>query len=375
MNETPPPTRLVTALIYHHAGHFDALLLDLLPKLDEARRRGWLLGVAWQRHWLRGPHLKLHCHVAGASEPQLHTLIEGQVGRYFRHQEAGAPLSQDAYRQRYAAVAALELVADPLSTLAPDRSIVWETFAQREQMFGSPALATLARDFMLEGHDIFAALLREGAAASGRGALLYAVARTMMAFPQGFEDVAGAASCFRSHAEGFLHAFPGKTPLREQFLKRRRQAQPQLEAALAEALDPDARLQPWIELVRTYARRAELEFRRGATLPTIADFQRLEAALPTEVRPERSTFRGYSPVHTALEDPDSALSRQFRSGAMQARRFTANLMYDRFTALGLTSGERYMLCYLTAHTLETHYHGSDWWSRHQLSEQHVGAAS
>ncbi len=362
----------ISLKLHHHGNDKDRLTLELLPVLERAQRQGGLIGYFVQRHWWRGPHVRFNLRFADRAAWRIwREPLENAARDALQAYPSSQALSETEYLNRYAPVAALELTDKTLTPLEADNSWRWAAFTMREVMYGSAELAALSRDLLLETQPLFDSLLKR--TVGDRRVRLFALVELMLHHVAAFDDPAVAALSFRSHAEAYFHLAGDDGALRTRFSDLHATHAGAFADAYTKALEArgSACLERWTTAVRRARQSAMTAFREGrARLPTRDDFLRMQADLPAGVEPA-SSVHSLGPRHQALLDPNSDLSRKLARPEMQAIRLVTNLLYDRFTALGVTVRERFLLCTLAALTVEGRHAPAAVWTPGSRSHEAV----
>ncbi|MFE3880652.1 thiopeptide maturation pyridine synthase [Kitasatospora sp. NPDC059146] len=323
----------------------DALLLDAVRPLF-AELADVIEQPYFQRHWRRGPHVRLNFRTTDSAwRGTVQPAAEQRLAAFLRRSPSTAVLDEARETVGHARRAALLDERGPLSPWYPDNTLQSEPYEDRRHVLGSPRLAEL---------------LDEGHAASSRLALpvLEHVRRTghsrlrpalwlMFAFAHtSLPPVSRGFMSFASHAEGFFAQCAEPDDVRAAFEARFQQLRGELGddlAAVLDTLDGTGRL-PFVTEFAGYVRD-----RKAAALPLLEggliDLDHA-ARTPLLAEPRLGELLGL------LLGNASYRSEVMSTTWFRGHRLAINQLYTHLDRLGLSMTQRFLLCYLTARTVE-----------------------
>ncbi|MFI6498956.1 thiopeptide maturation pyridine synthase [Nonomuraea typhae] len=330
---------------YHDAARHDAVILDLLrPLLADLP----VAGGYFERHWLRGPHLRLHV-LASRHDwiTEIQPAVERRTRAYLTAHPSTMAVDERAAVAQHRLLAALEHESGPLSPWIADNTVTFPSYPWRLDVHGTRAQAELLAAFHTEATGPVLKLLDRIREGTGRPGICLTL-MLALAHAQCPPVTRGAIS-YRSHAEYFLanSTDPERTRagFEAKYAAHRDALVARLDAVLAVFDDRadagTAFLKSWIPLWQRYRERGarlietgviELEPRgvRASSGPRVSAFQRtLEAEGIWERLRQAPWFLAY--------------------------RLLLNNTYLQLGRLGCTPVERYLLCHLAGRTVEDRF--------------------
>lgn len=342
----------------HYHDDSDALLLDgvrpMLRQVAEAVDTSFFL-----RHWRLGPHLRLNvlCQPHALTDvvrPAVHDIVGGALAR----RPSRAALVPEEHLELHRRLALLEVEPGPLMPWRPDNSIHEQAHDARVSTVGSQDEADLLAGFYADTNDLVFDGLERIAAGDQRLAiafdLMIATAHALSGLP-----LSQAFVSFHSHAEGFLHSPLGARGQRERWAAHYRAHSDALAdrlRTLVATVDRDlgvagspssvgSMAASWVARLRPYRARAARHVLDGR----ITD----DPILPEESRALYADLDA-SPFHRRLLATPGW--QRFRdSDGFALYRLMLNSTYLHLSRLGVAPEERFLLCYLAAHTVEDYY--------------------
>lgn len=334
----------------------DSLLLDgIVPAVKALQQSDIISSYYCQRHWLHGPHLRVNVHFTSPSaQVSGGALLKTDVQRYLSAYPSTTELHEDQYLKRYTAIAAMEIVDEPLMPLSSNNSCQWGDHQMRTVMYGTAPGAKLCRLFLTDAQPLINQLLERSRSQPNKK--LFSMARLMMAFAASFDNITEAALSFRSHAEGYFYSVPNSEVLRQRFDAAYQTHASGLQSVLEGILtgnEKDTPVKEWAELLKHYQTVMFKAIQDGILrLPTRDEFAALKARLPQTTKSALKLEPRISPYHISVLDPNSELSRKLRQPETQVRALLVNLMYSKLTLVGIRPLERMFLCDLVGRAFE-----------------------
>ncbi len=330
-----------TIHVHYHDEDVDPLLLHGVRPLF-ADLTGQVAALSWTRHWLRGPHLRLN--VRADEHLVRHVVFPAArevVGGWLRAHPSTRRLDPAALLAEHRAMAAHEKEPGPLTPLRANNSLHLGRYDRRVAVLGTEEMADLLADFYADTTALSFAVVEAAPAAKRLMTAFDLVVATAHALSGG--GIGEAVVSLRSHAEAFLHGSPEHEALRDGWDRHHRRHADVLGvrlAAVVAALDEDRDLVPfvrdWTAVLRRYRRRAEELVDRGRFSMPGAD---------------PAAMAALSPFHRSLAGRgDFAALAASRGFALY--RLMINYTYLQLTRLGVTPGQRFLLCHLAANTVE-----------------------
>lgn len=358
----------LTLRVTHYAPDKDGLLLDALePVMQVLRRSGQVHHHVTQRHWLHGPHLRVHLSCLPACQPLVQHTLAATLRTFLEAHPSRLALTADEYLKRYAAVGDVEITGEPLLPLLKDNTWSVEPLLFRGDMYGCEHAAVTALQFLEEAQPTFLALMQRtrGQPAARTAELV----KVMFVFSAAFasshsarrQATGAAAYSFRSHAEAYFFGLGAAgEPLRQDFMRRWDCHQEGLTQGLEQILEGNVppELQAWHDLIQRFNARLQDSLNRQTLHLITADDMRARARLAGH--PDGDAPPQRSPWHEGFDDPSSRVYQRMQQSDVQARRFLVNLMYDRFVLTGVRAIDRLFLCFLVAETVERAVYGAPW---------------
>ncbi|GAA5038592.1 hypothetical protein HNP84_003372 [Thermocatellispora tengchongensis] len=352
-----------SAHIYYYDGNgADALLLDGVRPLIAALGERGMPDAYFVRHWLRGPHVRVHVHTDPATwENVAKPLIEDIAGGYLREHPSTHVPDMEQEERVHTWLAELEREQGPLTPWFPDNSIQYLPYDRRLHVLGTVEAADNLAAFHVETTPLAFRILQDHPTKSGRlGALL----SLMLASAQiGCPPITKGYLSYRSHAEGFFAncADPQRmrTTYENLYQANREPLARRLRAVLA-LLDPDAPaadvdedgyeeatryLAEWAPIARRVIERSEDLEARG-----LLDMPSFFVDDPDSRR--GMGWENVSDFHKALIGNEHVRDELASATWFTVYRVLLNFQYLLFSRLGLTPSERFLLCHLAARAVE-----------------------
>jgi hypothetical protein len=348
-----------TSIHVYYQDH-DGLILDAVRPLF-ARLGEHGLRAYFERHWRRGPHLRLNVQ-APAHEVSTLVLpaVEEIVAGYLRAYPSVAQPDPERLLPLHERLAELEAESGPLLPWYPDNSIQQAAYDGGVSVLGSQQAVDLLADFYVDSTPLAFQMIER---VRERGASRLADAFDLMvAAAQVFslDGITRGFLSFRSHAEAFLNAWPEGQGLRPQWdshyakyadvlAARVRAVVAKLDVQAGPAGEAASVVDHWVRVMTPFPRRAQELFAAGLTLglrPTADEEQQYAGNWDNLV--------AQSPFHRTLM-ATSYWAELERADWFLRYRLVLNYMYLHFTRLGLTPTERFLLCHLVANAVEDCY--------------------
>jgi hypothetical protein len=356
--------RFDAVVVYYAEPKLELLRDVLLPEILDWARDDAVEAAYLQRHWRRGPHVRLCVRAADAQAARLRARDGlAVVAAHLAARPSGAPLDPVAYLERSRDLAELELRPDPLEPLWPDNRVFLEPAEDDTARFGGDEAFAFREDFLARAMAPVRQLLD---AARERPALvptyvLHIFVVLAASYPSG---IGYGYLSFRSHLEDFLDDRDGEGAMRAAFAQRfepaRDAVRRQVEALLDELGDDgrgplaDPVLATWQELFGWAWERARELAGRGVLTEDPAPLLSPIAHVLGGRAARRWTFddaRGKSDFHERLGDLDF-LPERVNVQRFAAYRWLVNLTYALLPLLGMSPAERYYLSHVLSETVE-----------------------
>lgn len=351
--------------VAHNDAEMMPLALDLAATLGEHGHT--TVGV--ERHWLRGPHLRLW--LDGSTDARAVTaLAEAAAARH----PSRASLDDVAYTRRSRLLGTAELVPGPYLPLRDDNTVspAPEATVSASTLIGTDALALKRR---------ILAALRPAVAASGPLASLPAAVRLvpLMIVLAARWEVAGVRSgylTFRSHLEDHLMLHDEGGALRGRYATMLASARPVLEPLVTSTIDAiilngelrrgrymgeDNVLSAWSDSFGKAVELARTAADDGTITEDFGDHYAEVARDSFEGEEARWTFdekRRYSGFHQTLRSLNT-LPERANAKSFAAYRFTVNQFLRTATLLDVSPVQRYFASYAVSELVEE-YFGTSW---------------
>jgi hypothetical protein len=299
-------------------------------------------GSYFVRHWRRGPHLRLNLETGTEQLPgEVWAAAERIIGGFLAAHPSTRTLDSAAFADLHDRLARLENDPGPTRPWYPDNSLRIAPY--------EPGSGGVWTEFHIRTTDLTFRMTDCIRATSRRLTLGYDLMIATAHRLSGRTLVDGFPS-FRSHAEGFLTAFPEGPGLRPQFdLRFARHAEDLVARArtVVAALDRGYGGVPFVgEWTRTLG-AVQDRAREAIAAGRLA----LDDPAPGGPANGLPALAGMSRFHRELEElPDWPRVRT--APWFLAYRFALNCLYLQLTKLGITPVERYLLCHLAANSVE-----------------------
>jgi len=347
-----------SAHIYHYdPDTTDALLLNAIRPLIAALAEHGMPDAYFVRHWLRGPHIRVHVRTdPDTFERVAKPLIERIAGGYLNDNPSTHVPDMAREERAHAWLAELEQEQGPITPWFPDNSIRYLPYDRRLHVLGTAEAAEHLAEFHVETTPLAFRILEEYPNKSARFGTLVSL---MLASAQiGCPPITNGYLSYRSHAEGFF-ANSGdprrmRTRYEELYQANREPLAGRLAAVLGQLEDgvvgedeePAVRHLPeWAAIARRVLARAEDLESRGLL--------RMPAFLADEPDGRRGMgWENISDFHRALMSNTQVRDELAAASWFTVYRVLLNYQYLLFNRLGLTPAERFLLCHLAARTVE-----------------------
>ncbi|HET9256564.1 MAG TPA: thiopeptide maturation pyridine synthase [Pseudonocardiaceae bacterium] len=336
--------------VYYHDG-LDELILDAARPLFEGLDPA-VVQAYWVRHWRRGPHLRLNLRTTRrVFTERVWPVMEQELRGYLAAHPSTTLLDERAETARHQRLADAEWELGPLSPWIPNNSVRVEPYDARLHALGGPSSADLLAEFHTGTTGLAFSMLAAVRAGADRLSLalnlMFAYAQVTM--PEGIRR--GYQSYF-SHASGYLAHRAGPEATRAAFDHCYQRNRDRLADQLAAVLDTvdgtgtAAFVPEWLSLVRHYQGRAEkLIASRAISFDHLADQPQ------ASTQPEAQSWRPTTVVDRL--GANQAWQREIGdSGWFSRHRLVLNYQYLLLNRLGITPGQRYLLCHLAASTVQ-----------------------
>lgn len=345
--------------VHHHDETAEpALVLDAVRPVFEAVAR-WTDGAWFGRHWLRGPHLRLHFRTGAREwEAQVRPTAVAMLEAYLRAHPSTARLDEAAWEPAHRLLARLEMEPGPLRPWVPDNTVRERPYDHRLPVLGSLRAGELLAGFLADTNDA-AFRMYEHVRAGGALSVLAldlmwsTVSAAAVPFRRGQAPIARGFLSLRSHADAFLSRTGDPAAYRSAFDERyRRQADAlsarlrAVESALAGSApagagsDEPPFVVEWAEAVRRHQRAAHPLLASGeVTMHGAA----LAPRLPT---------RQVSEFHRVLRSDHGHADFVRADHWFASFRLVVNYLYVHLNRLGLKPVDRALLCHMAANTVE-----------------------
>jgi len=329
--------------VYYHADR-DSLIRNTVRPLFN-HLGGPVPTAYFQRHWRRGPHVRLNIR----TEPELfgdvvRPAVAQVVGGYLAAHPSTVVLDAQALRPVHDRLAEAERERGTRWPWVPDNSIREAPYDPRLHTVGGPEGADLLADFYVATNDLaFAMLDRVAEGGSRLGACFDLMVATAHDVPP--DGLASGFVSFRSHAEGFLAESGRRDEWRAEWDRHYAARAPQLRRRVAEIVAGGVGVPfvaSWLAALRPVRDRAARLISAGAI--------DLAYPVPADVAAEFAP----SPFHHALRR-----SRAYQTAIRDAAwflgyRLMLNYLYLQMTRLGVPPAHRFLLCHLAANAAEDH---------------------
>lgn len=316
-----------------------------------------------ERHWLRGPRVRL---CVRARDRSLRDLASATVipvlEAYIASHPSRTPLDEPAYLKLSEQLGTRELVKPPYGPLAPDNTCTIEDHAPPAELLGGDEAVDYYEDYLTRAMAPLAAHLE--AARHDRNARLDYAVRIMTLLAASYHGglVAGALS-YRSHLEYFLHEGDRDGRIRARFAAHYAKARDQIVAAVRATIagvtdgiytGDDPILCRWGALF-AYGRTRGLELANARVITEDPGplFRAAAAELGAEAQRPWTAYEGrtWSEFHD-LGLRNAVLPQRVNVEIFSAYRWMVNLHYTLLKLLDVAPIERYFLNYLLATAIE-----------------------
>jgi len=332
--------------VYYHADR-DALILGAVGPLFTRLRRQ-VPTAYFQRHWRRGPHVRLHFRTeAPLFDTVVRPAVAEVVGGFLAAHPSTVVLDAQALRPAHDRLAEAEQDYGTRWPWLADNSIHEADYDPRLHAVGGQEAADLLADFYVAANDLaFAMLDRVAAGGSRLDPCLDLMVATAHAVPPG--GLLRGFVSFRSHAERFLAESGQADRWRAEWDRRYTEFAPSLARRVAEVVacvdagsDAVPFVSSWVATLRSVQDRAATLVATGAI----------------DLSPPRSDHAPgplWSPFHQELERSQVYLTEIHDAAWFLCYRVMLNYLYLHMTRLGVSPAQRSLLCHLAANAAEQH---------------------
>ncbi|MEV5409921.1 thiopeptide maturation pyridine synthase [Thermopolyspora sp. NPDC052614] len=343
-------------VFYYDGDATDALLLNGVRPLITALRERGVSDAYFVRHWLRGPHVRVHVRTDPATwERTVRPLVDEIIGGYLRAHPSARTLDLEQEQRAHAWLAELEQEDGPLTPWFPDNSIQYLPYDRRLHVLGTEEAADHLAGFHVETTPLAFRILQDHQTKSATFGTLISL---MLASAQiGCPPITNGYLSYRSHAEGFFANCGDPSRMRtryeELYQANREPLAARLHAVLAYCdgaplTEEDEAaihyLPEWEPVARRVLATAEdLESRKLLRMPSFL--------LGQDARPGKG-FENISDFHKALIGNEQVRDELASATWFTVYRVLLNFQYLLFSRLGITPAERFLLCHLAARTVE-----------------------
>lgn len=339
--------------VHYHEPELDGLILDAVrPYFDEV---GSAVETAYFiRHWRQGPHLRLHLRTDPETFDQVvHPAAREIVGGYLARRPSTTRLDPHRLLPLHQQLSLLERDDGPLLPWIPNNTLRTAAYERRLEVLGSVEAADLLADFLAsttgQAFQMTEHVRRGGQRLRLAFDLMIAVAHVS----SGVGLSAGSAS-YRSHAEAFLTSGFAGSATREAWDRHYRAHRRELVGRVRDIvaqLDGGTVAVPfvaaWVEVLERYrARGRELIEAGRMSMDPPAPRGKAWNAPPLSER---------SPFHREFETSEWFARYVRHSSWFAAYRLALSYTYLHLTRLGVTPGQRFLLCHLAANAAEELY--------------------
>ncbi|MDN5929457.1 MAG: hypothetical protein L0I24_00055 [Pseudonocardia sp.] len=349
-----------SAHVYHYdRERTDELLLDgIRPLLLELASHG-MRSSFFLRHWLRGPHVRVHVHTDDATWSSAAVpLVEDIVGRFLRQRPSRAELDLRVEHEAQTSLARAEAELGPLVPWYSDNSIQYLPYDLRLHVLGTEKAAHLLARFHVRSTPLAFRILEDRVAGSPR---LSALTGLMFASAHiGAPPISQGYLSYRSHAEAYFANCADPAGARSRFERmyqaNRESLAEQMHASVAAADSTTGAHDPvtpyvgdWQEIARWLLSQARsLDAADAMPMPSFLDM------VPSAVRRSAGPTN-VSDFHEALLNNDQVRHELGTAQWFLLYRVLVNYQYGLFRRLGVTQTQRFLLCHLVARTVEDAY--------------------
>jgi hypothetical protein len=330
----------------------------LLPIALELARSPGVERCYLERHWLRGPRVRLIVR----GDVTVLAAARARVAAWVAANPSRGELDPDKYLELSRTLGTKELVAPPYGPLDPDDAVVVEAHAPRVDLLGGEEAADYYEEYLTRAMVPLAGHL-EAARRDPRLRIDYLV-RTLGLLAASYHGgvVAGALS-YRSHLDGFLHDSDRDGRILQRFEREAARHQPAVTAAVRAVLadvkkglyhGDDPVLRGWGELFRFGRERGlELARRRVITEDPGPLFRPVAERISAEALRPWLDYEGrsWSDFHQTLLD-GAKLEENVHADVFSAYRWMVNFQYALLKLLEVPPMERYYLNHLLCAAIE-----------------------
>ncbi|WP_179852986.1 MULTISPECIES: thiopeptide-type bacteriocin biosynthesis protein [unclassified Streptomyces] len=139
----------VSAHLFYH-GDQDAVIVGAVkPAVERLGRAGLVDGFFFLRYWEGGPHVRVRLRTRPEHVQEVRSVIEESAAELYRTLPSTSTLTEQAYAESAAGLAALERMADYDAVLHPDNSVAFIDYVPETAAFGTGrSLEAVEKQFM-----------------------------------------------------------------------------------------------------------------------------------------------------------------------------------------------------------------------------------
>lgn len=348
--------------IHHHEEDLTPLVAHGVGLFSE-RLREWSVKHYWDRHWFRGPHVRLNVFAPPRTfHERILPAAKEVIGGYLREHPSSASAERSLSVAVQERLAEQEGIGEPLTPWVRDDSVASAAYEDRSPHLGAVAWDVMTDHFVSTApamlHFTRSSLTQAERLDTAFGLMLATVHASGGGLPAKFGS-------FRSHAEAYLNLWPEGRGQRESWERHYDRARGVLVAkarSVLAAVDEDGRgakggrgtdasgrmWREWAEHARVLDRRVHEAIDAGDITTRMTDEQ-------VDSGPQAEALLAVSPYHRAIVNNDYWRENVRNSPWFAGHRFVLNCMYLQLTRLGVSPSERFLLCHLAANTAQELY--------------------
>lgn len=348
-----------TIRLNHHDDRKEDFLLELIPLLRQIESAPDVVSIWVQRHWIRGPHLRITVHTTGPMQENIRNDIEEAARVALRKQPSVQSIDVGQWEKLSITLGEEELVPGPYVPIEKNNTFQWEnrfvgtdTFVRDAEVLEVKG-ALLSRTLPLIMDSLKARPERRFVFA------LYGMLTLVASYPDG--GAKHGYFAYLSHWKEFLHWNPANALIEDAWSNIYKEQADLIDSLLASAgKQSDPTLALWDEWVRNGWEPAIDLARRDLILP-YPHAERLVLAQSMSEHLGRKWGGGedrqYSDFHTEFRKLD--FTKIGDSDSFSAFRFLINCQFEILKLMDISPYERYTLAYLLTRAVE-HSTGTTW---------------
>lgn len=347
--------------VHYYDPDLDRLLLEAVRPFFEQVRPLVTTGY-FQRHWRRGPHLRLVLRTdPGRFGSSIYPAAKEVIGGYLARYPSRADPDPQQLLPLHRRLAELEQEDGPLLPWRPDNSLHAIRHDHRLGVLGSRAAADLQARFLAATTGVAFRMLDQVRAHGQRQRLGFDLL-VALAHALGGGTLLDGAVSYRSHAEAFLSHWPegiGRRRAWDRYYRCHASELVERVGAVIRTVDQRSATVPfvteWVDLLAAFRDHGR-ELIRAGTITLDPSAPAEAEALPAEAEVDAVPLPAPPPplseFHRALA-ANRWWQQQVRpSAGFAAHRLVLNYQYLHLTRLGITPVERMLLCHLAANAAE-----------------------